>query len=41
MTDNKIDSTMLCVYVQAGSISSKLLAGTDILDVPHLTFLHL
>ena len=23
------------------SISSKLLAGTDILDVPHLTFLHL
>ena len=28
----------VCVCI---SISSKLLAGTDILDVPHLTFLHL
>ena len=28
----------ICVCI---SISSKLLAGTDILDVPHLTFLHL
>ena len=33
-----VDVGVLCVCF---SISSKLLAGTDILDVPHLTFLHL